>query len=144
MSFLASITFHFIDVMWEEQLSWMSIDQQSVGWRKSTGTAMCHINRHPLLLFLSITIPEFQPCSVPVGFIYSENYKYPFFVAVGPGTTQPADTNNMSCPFVLHSADPLSLRLYPLSYLCKQRPHLTNLLVLPGDYENQETSLRLV
>lgn len=99
---------------------------------------MCHISRHPLLL--SITIPEFQSCSDPVGFIYSFQHPY---VAVEPGTEQCVDTN-ISCPFVLCSADPLSLCPYPLSYLYRQRPHLMNLLVFPGDYENQETSLRMV
>lgn len=47
---------------------------------------MCHINRHPLLLFLSITIPEFQRHSDSVGLIYS--FQYPFFMAVEPGMTQ--------------------------------------------------------
>lgn len=102
---------------------------------------MCPISRDPILLFLSITIPEFQPHSGLVGFIYS--FQYPFLIAVEPGMTQCADTNNISCPFVLHSADPvvpLSLSLV----LPLQRPHLMNLLVLPRDYENQETSLRMV
>lgn len=70
-----------------------------------------HISRHPFLLFLSTTIPEFQPLSGSVGFIYS--FHYPFLMAVEPRTTQCADTNNISCPFVLRSTDLLSLCPYP-------------------------------
>lgn len=77
------------------------------------------------------------------GFICS--FQYPSLMAVGPRKRQFADTNNTSCPFVPCSAEALSLCPNPLSYLCRQQgPRLMNLLMFPGDYENQETSLRMI
>lgn len=109
---------------------------------KSMDAAACYISSHPLLLFLYITILECQPHSGLGRFC---SFQYPSLMAVGPRKRQFADTNNTSCPFVPCSAESLSLCPNPLSYLCRQQgPRLMNLLMFPGDYENQETSLRMI
>lgn len=110
-------------------------------WRQARHSYVPH-QQSSSFAFSLYTIPVFHPHFGLEGFIYS--FQYPSLMTVWPRKRQFADTNDISCPFVPCSAEALSLCPNSLSCLCRQGPHLMNLLMLPGDYENQETSLRMI